>query len=46
MTLLHFLGWLVGIASLLYFLLALVRPDWFLGAPASGDRTDKTKHLS
>jgi len=34
MTLMELFGWVMGGASLLYFLVALAKPDWFLGLPA------------
>ncbi len=34
MTLIELFGWVMGGASLLYFLVALTKPDWFLGLPA------------
>lgn len=34
MTLMELCGWIMGGASLLYFLVALVKPDWFIALPA------------
>lgn len=31
MLLLHGIAWLMGIGSLLYFGVALLKPSWFLG---------------
>lgn len=45
MSLAHFFGGVTGIACLLYFLTALVRPDWFIGAPPD-EHTDETNHSS
>jgi len=31
MTLLDLLAWVAGIGSLLYFMAAMLKPEWFLG---------------
>lgn len=34
MTWLDLLAWVAGIGSLLYFMVALLKPVWFLGVPS------------
>ncbi|MEZ4682255.1 MAG: hypothetical protein R2932_49430 [Caldilineaceae bacterium] len=44
MTWLHLFGWLVGITCLLYFLSAMLRPDWFIGGPVPRKQRGKLHH--
>jgi len=37
-------GWLMGGASLLYFLVALAKPDWFLALPVKSDESKGVTH--
>ncbi len=44
MTLMYVFGWLMGGASLLYFLVALAKPDWFLALPVKSDESKGVTH--